>query len=185
MGSRVWRVGHKTHQGQPRLSGLGLFRKSGFFQFGAFRLFTTHDTFSLHSHRQFYEHTQLRHPELAGMDSLLLRSLTKWIFTGIKHDRGGSNPMPNSPDSTHPVEDHSANPNPPNVGDGGICEKLLMGLAVSFLALGYYTVVTVLKIAGRNYEGSSCLRNSAPCPTRASAGSATCPDLDVIPPRVT
>jgi hypothetical protein len=68
--------------------------------------------------------------------------------------------MPISPDCTRLIGDSSVNPKFQTVGDGAFSERLLVSVMAPFLIIGYYTAVSVLKIAGRSSEGHY-LRDSA------------------------
>jgi hypothetical protein len=94
--------------------------------------------------------------------------------------------MPNSPDSVGLVGDRSANPSSKTIGGRDLCEKFLVSMTSPFLILGYYTAVTVLKIAGCGSEGLY-LRDSVPNRTgesRVEAGSMTGSDQEHKPSRV-
>ncbi len=72
-----------------------------------------------------------------------------------------------SPGSTISLEakkankDCAANSHPTTGWDADVYGNLLVGLTAPFLALGYCTAVTVLKMAGRGHPDSSH-RNSVP-----------------------
>src|SRR5262245_39090938 len=113
----------------------------GFFRFGCFRLFPLRDTFSLHQPGTV---DRTAHPELEARKSFPF-PLSCGSEARRKPEIAGS-PMPDIP--RPPVHSSPDSARSPLARVGDCFGKVLVFLTAPILVVGYYAVVTFLRLLG-------------------------------------